>query len=51
MLLQFYSNVDDPFVRNMSSHEKQGDALPFISTSFFVEKTHLNEMFPFPTKK
>lgn len=54
-MLQIYSNVDklEPLDRNMSSYEKQGDDLPFRSVVvfFFVEKEHLNKMFPFPTKR
>jgi len=33
-----YSCVDEPLDRNMSSHGKQGDALPFIPTSFLWKK-------------
>lgn len=40
MLLQIYSNVDklEQLDRNMSSREKRGDALPFLSTSFLWKK-------------
>lgn len=56
-MLQIYSKVDklEPLDRNKSSYEKQGDDLPFRSVVFFlfffVEKEHLNKMFPFPTKR